>query len=205
MLLALALALPQGSAAQAPSGRAAVYACAAANSCDDTGICRDTEETLQIIETFVSGTETGPTFFSGPFEDGTRGGLFFEQPIYPLHGAETPQDWFTRLPSHFRHASLCAAARPGRQSLHPCPPLDRSPRSGWGPHGHRISIARRRSFHERPRQKALVSKLDILPFLAVMTGPAAAEPWSCQFTAECLAGMACDTTDWASRDYRRRS
>lgn len=26
--------------------------------------------------------------------------------------------------------------------------------------------------------------------------PALAEPWACQFTAECLAGMACDESDW---------
>ena len=84
--------------AQIPSGRAALYVCDATETCSDTGACTAASETLLVIETFVTGAEAGPTFFAGPLARGARAGLFFEQPLYPVHGATTPQDWFTRLP-----------------------------------------------------------------------------------------------------------
>lgn len=37
----------------------------------------------------------------------------------------------------------------------------------------------------------------LLPIPLLLSAlPAMGEPWTCQFTAECLAGMACEATDW---------
>jgi len=85
--------------AQAPAGRAAAYTCAAQESCSDTGSCATLPGTMVVIETFETGTEVGPTYFAGPLAPGARAGLFFEQPLYPLHGATTPEAWFARLPA----------------------------------------------------------------------------------------------------------
>ena len=32
----------------------------------------------------------------------------------------------------------------------------------------------------------------------LFVGPVYAEPWSCQFTARCLAGLACEAQDWTA-------
>ena len=96
---AVGLALVASSGvAQAPSGRAAVYACEAQRSCGDGGHCAQTDARLFVIETFITGSEPGPTFFAGPQAPDTRAGLFFEHPLHALHGARTPEDWFLRLP-----------------------------------------------------------------------------------------------------------
>ena len=96
-VLALCLAaLP--AFAQTPNGRAAVYTCEAQQSCGDGGLCAQTDARLFVIETFVTGSEPGPTFFAGPQAPDARAGLFFEHPLHALHGARAPEDWFLRLP-----------------------------------------------------------------------------------------------------------
>lgn len=84
--------------AQSPTGRAAVYACEGQETCSDADTCTSSTESLYVIETFINGNTPGPVYFIGPLVDGARAGLFFERPIYPLHGAETPSEWFDRLP-----------------------------------------------------------------------------------------------------------
>ena len=91
-LLAISALVAASSAAQAqaPTGRAALYSCVAGESCADTGDCATLPYTMFVMETFATGAEAGPTFFAGPLEVGAQAGLFFEQPLHPLHGATLP-------------------------------------------------------------------------------------------------------------------
>lgn len=42
----------------------------------------------------------------------------------------------------------------------------------------------------------MIRALLIMSALAATALPVAAEPWSCNFTAECIAGEPCEQTDW---------